>query len=54
MKPIVGTRYRAVNKENLDVCEACVGKLEKQGIEFESAQDRKLRPFEVDGKTPHV
>ena len=54
MKPIVGTRYRAINKENLDVCEACVGKLEEQGIEFESAQDRKLRPFEVDGKTPHV
>ena len=39
MMPIVGPRYHATNRSNLDVCQNCLLNFQGQNIHFEMAQD---------------
>ena len=41
MRPIVGPRYHATNRDNLDVCQNCLSIFRDQSIQFQMAQDGK-------------
>lgn len=41
MRPIVGPRYHATNRDNLDVCQNCLSIFRDQSIQFEMARDGK-------------